>query len=101
MEDIILEVFVYCSRIDAPSNEVFAWHCRDDAFERLDPPWWRPFMLKGRKWGGGGIDTSNGSYVTIQMPLVKYTSITCIVKHIDYIEGKQFRDIQISGPFSS
>jgi hypothetical protein len=48
-----------------------------------------------------GIDSSNGSYVTIQMPLVKRTSITCIVKHIDYIEDKQFRDIQISGPFSS
>jgi ligand-binding SRPBCC domain-containing protein len=44
-----LEVFVYCSRIDAPSNEVFAWHYRDDAFERLDPPWWRPFIVKDRE----------------------------------------------------
>lgn len=49
MEDIILEVFVYCSRIDAPSNEVFAWHCRDDAFERLIPPWRRPFIVKDRE----------------------------------------------------
>jgi ligand-binding SRPBCC domain-containing protein len=49
LEDIILEVFVYCSRIDAPSNEVFAWHYRDDAFERLIPPWWRPFIVKDRE----------------------------------------------------
>ena len=76
-----MKVFVYCSRIDAPSNEVFAWHCRDDAFERLDPPWRQPFIVKERK--GGGIDTSNDSYVTIQMLLVKRTSITWIVKHID------------------
>ncbi|HEX2067971.1 MAG TPA: hypothetical protein VHF08_04665 [Nitrososphaeraceae archaeon] len=39
------------------------------------------FIVKGRK---GGIDTSNDSYGTIQMPLVKRTSITLIVKHIDY-----------------
>ena len=84
MEDIILKVFVYCSGIDAPSNEVFAWHCRDDAFKILDLPWWRqPFIVKERKGGGGGIDTSNDSYVTIQMLLVKRTSITWIVKHID------------------
>jgi ligand-binding SRPBCC domain-containing protein len=83
LEDIILKVFVYCSGIDAPSNEVFAWHCRDDAFEILDPPWRRqPFIVKERK-GRGGIDTSNDSYVTIQMLLVKRTSITWIVKHID------------------
>ena len=52
--------------------------------EILDPPWWRqPFIVKERKGGGGGIDTSNDSYVTIQMLLVKRTSITWIVKHID------------------
>lgn len=44
-----MEVFVYCSRIDAPSIEVFAWHCRDDAFERLIPPWRRPFIVKDRE----------------------------------------------------
>lgn len=50
--------------------------------EILDPPWRQPFIVKERKEGGGGIDTSNDSYVTIQMLLVKRTSITWIVKHI-------------------
>lgn len=91
-----MELFVYCSSIAAPSTQVFGWHCRDGAFERLNPPW-QPFIVKERK---GHIDT--GGYVTIQMPLIKHIiSITWILKHIDYIEGKQFRDIQISGPFSS
>ena len=91
-----MELFVYCNSIEAPSTQVFGWHCRDGAFERLNPPW-RPFIVKERK---GDIDT--GGYVTIQMPLIKHIiSITWILKHIDYIEGKQFRDIQISGPFSS
>jgi ligand-binding SRPBCC domain-containing protein len=91
-----LELFVYSSRIDAPSSQVFDWHCRDGAFERLNPPW-RPFVVKERK---GGIDT--GGYITVRMPIVKHIiSITWLLKHIDYIEGKQFRDIQISGPFSS
>ena len=44
-----MKVFVYCSGIDAPSNEVFAWYCRNGGFERLDPPWRRPFIVKGEK----------------------------------------------------
>jgi ligand-binding SRPBCC domain-containing protein len=44
-----LKVFVYCSGIDAPSNEVFAWHCRDDAFKILDPPWRQPFIVREKE----------------------------------------------------
>ena len=29
----------YSSVIDAPSDEVFAWHTRPGAFARLSPPW--------------------------------------------------------------
>jgi ligand-binding SRPBCC domain-containing protein len=62
-----LEVFVYCSRIDAPSNEVFAWHSREDAFERLIPHGGDLSLLKTekRRRRKKGIDTSNGSYVTL------------------------------------
>ena len=30
------------------STQVFGWHCRDGAFERLNPPW-QPFIVKERK----------------------------------------------------
>lgn len=43
-----MELFVYCSSIAAPSTQVFGWHCRDGAFERLNPPW-QPFIVKERK----------------------------------------------------
>ncbi|HKG70553.1 MAG TPA: hypothetical protein VKA87_01585 [Nitrososphaeraceae archaeon] len=36
-------------RIDAPSNEVFAWHCRDGSFGRFNPRWRRHFIVKGRE----------------------------------------------------
>ena len=91
-----MELFVYCSSIESPSNQVFGWHCRDSAFKRLNPPW-RPFIAQDRK---GDIDT--GGYLTIQLPLIKHIiSVSWILKHIDHIEGKRFRDIQISEPFSS
>ena len=35
---------VYASVIDAPRNEVFAWHTRPGAFNRLSPPW-QPMRL--------------------------------------------------------
>lgn len=36
---------VYSSVIDAPREEVFAWHSRPGAFTRLTPPW-QPMQLK-------------------------------------------------------
>lgn len=36
---------VYSSIIDAPAEEVFAWHGRPGAFARLSPPW-QPMRLK-------------------------------------------------------
>jgi len=33
------EIFVRRSRIEAPSEEVFDWHARSGAFQRLTPPW--------------------------------------------------------------
>jgi uncharacterized protein len=30
---------VYSSVVDAPRDEVFAWHTRPGAFSRLSPPW--------------------------------------------------------------
>jgi hypothetical protein len=65
-----------------------SWHCWDGAFERFDPRWRRHFIVKGRE--KMRHNSSNGSYVTIQIPLVKCTSITSIVKHIDYYKVNNF-----------
>lgn len=90
-----MESFIRTTSIkDASTNQVFSWHTREGAFERLNPPW-HPFTVIERK---GGIQ--NNGIVKIKMnfgPL----SVKWVVKHSDYIENKQFCDVQISGPFSS
>jgi len=77
------------------SNELFAWHIREGAFERLNPPW-QQFKVVERK---GNIQ-SNGT-VKIKMKIAGPIHTKWLVKHSDYIEGKQFRDSQIEGLFSS
>ena len=92
-----MKSFISTTRIDdVSSNEVFLWRMREGAFERLNPPW-QQFKIIERK---GNIH--NGSTVKIKMkvggdPIHR----TLLVKHSDYIEGKQFRDSQIKGLFSS
>lgn len=34
-----MPVFIRCSRMPAPTEDVFHWHARPGAFERLSPPW--------------------------------------------------------------
>jgi NAD dependent epimerase/dehydratase family enzyme/ligand-binding SRPBCC domain-containing protein len=91
----IVESFTRTTRIDdISSNELFSWHVREGAFERLDPPW-QQFTVIDRK---GSIETSG--IVKIKMNVGPFHT-KWVVKHSDYVEGKQFRDTQISGLFSS
>jgi uncharacterized protein len=88
--------FVRTTRIeDISSNEAFSWHIREGAFERINPPW-QQFKIIERK----GSIKSNGT-VKIKMNSGGPFYSTWLVKHSDYIEGKQFRDTQITGFFSS
>jgi uncharacterized protein len=88
--------FIHTTHINGiSSNELFAWHIREGAFERLNPPW-QQFKVIERK---GNIQ-SNGT-VKIKMKIAGPIHRTWVVKHSDYIEGKQFRDSQIKGLFSS
>jgi uncharacterized protein len=41
-----MEVLVHSSKIHAPVEDVFNWHIREGAFERLNPPW-QPFSVVG------------------------------------------------------
>ncbi|HET7390402.1 MAG TPA: TIGR01777 family oxidoreductase, partial [Nitrososphaeraceae archaeon] len=91
-----MKFFIHTTHINGiSSNELFAWHIREGAFERLNPPW-QQFKVLERK---GNIQ-SNGT-VKIKMKIAGPIRTTWLVKHSDYIEGKQFRDSQIKGLFSS
>jgi uncharacterized protein (TIGR01777 family) len=87
------ELFVRRTRIAAPAADVFAWHARPGALERLTPPWERVEVLEKH----GGIE--NGARVVLRMGSFPLTT-RWVAEHRDYVEGEQFRDVQIAGPFA-
>jgi len=84
--------YIHRTRIEAPARDVFDWHKRPGAFERLQPPWETVEIVERT----GGIQ--NGDRVTLRTRLGPLWT-NWVIEHRDYIEGVQFRDIQISGPF--
>lgn len=89
----MMSEFLYQSTIDGSAEDVFRWHTRKGAFERLNPPW-DPVEVIERT---GGI--RDGDRVKVRMRLGPIP-IDWTIEHRDYIEGRQFRDVQIHGPFS-
>ncbi len=87
------EIFKCLVRIERPAAEVFAWHERPGAFGRLCPPWERVEVTRHV----GGI--KNGARVSLRTKLGPIWAKWEIV-HRDYIEGRRFRDILLSGPFA-
>ena len=85
--------YTHRSRIAAPAARVFAWHARPGALERLTPPWSPVRVLERR----GGIEP--GGRVVLRMPLGPF-GVRWAAEHRDYEEGRQFRDVQTSGPFA-
>ena len=90
---MIDELFSRSVRIERPAAEVFAWHERPGALERLCPPWERVELLAAT----GGV--RDGAQVTLRNKLGPCWWVWR-VEHRDYIAGKQFRDVQVAGPFA-
>lgn len=87
------DMFVHRSRVQAPADMAFAWHARPGALERLTPPWAAIDVVERQ----GGIE--DGARVVLRIP-VGPTALRWVAEHRDYIEGRQFRDVQIEGPFA-
>lgn len=88
-----VELFVRRSRMPAPAREVFAWHARPGAFQRLTPPWERVEVVED----SGGI--GDGARKVIRMGRPPFT-LRWVAEHRDYVDGEQFRDVQRRGPFA-
>jgi hypothetical protein len=82
------ETFIKTTWLDVPAADVFSWHSRPGAFERLVPPWERVEVLDRV----GGIE--NGGRVTLRGPGGRW-----VVEHRDVVPDLQFRDVLLSGPF--
>ncbi len=89
-----MATFVHESEIPFPAADVFAWHMRRGALERLLPPWEDVRVLSRE----GGI--GDGGVVRIR---AKRGPISAEMKlrHTAFEEGRLFRDEQVSGPLES
>jgi len=90
---VTASVFARRSSMPAPADELFAWHERPGALERLTPPW-SPVTVLERQ---GGIE--DGGRVVLGLP-VGPLQVRWEALHRDYVRGRQFRDEQVRGPFA-
>jgi len=80
------------SILDVTPATLFAWHVRPGAFERLAPPWEHLRVLSRH----GGIADGSRLTMEIRRGLLK---IRWEAVHRGYIDGVQFQDVQVAGPF--
>lgn len=89
-----MPVFIHRSAFPVSSDTLFAYHKRPGAFERLNPPWQPVKVMRAE----GGI--RDGATVSIRVPILGPLGFTWHLAHQNYIEGKQFQDVQVRGPFA-
>ncbi len=87
-------IFTQKTQIAVPVADLFAWHAREGAINRLTPPW-APLSLISRK--GKGIDP--GVQVKFRMKVMGVPMIW-EAEHVEYKENELFRDRQVKGPFA-
>ena len=85
--------YVNRARLDASAEEVFQWLGRPGAFQRLNPPW-QPFRGLTRT---GGIEAGGEATVLIPLGMLR---LRWMLEHRDFVEGRQFREVQLKGPFA-
>jgi uncharacterized protein (TIGR01777 family) len=86
--------FVRSVVLPFPAEEVYGWHLRPGAFERLIPPWEDlrpPSRLEGIGEGSLVMFTLHRGPVRLGWE----------ARHRDFIEARQFVDEQVRGPFPS
>ncbi len=89
-----MPVFRHSSTVPHPVDQVFAWHERPGALERLTPPWEDVRVVKR----SGGI--REGATVELRMKKGP-VDLTWVVEHTGFEAGRSFVDVQRKGPFES
>ena len=102
-----MPIFHRRSVMPVPARELYDWHARPGAFLRLAPPF-EPVEVA--KWTGGEAtrdlppaqqwgDLSDGAEVHLQMKQGPVT-VRWLARHEQHVEGEQFVDAQVTGPFA-
>lgn len=84
--------FIKKSPMPFSAEDLFDWHARPGAIERLTPPWVNIGILDRK----GGLET--GATVLMKMGKKPF-DMEWLARHIDFEYGKLFRDTQVKGPF--
>ncbi len=84
--------FRYSSQLPASAEEVYNWHARPGALERLTPPW-ENFELVEQT---NGIENGSVSKAYLRIGPAR---ITMVSRHSDNEPGRKFCDTQEQGPF--
>nr|WP_321465415.1 TIGR01777 family oxidoreductase [uncultured Desulfobulbus sp.] len=86
--------FRYASLFPCTARELYDWHSRPGALERLIPPWENTQVIKR----SGTIDPGGEVVLRLHAGPVPYA---WHARHIENVPGVMFRDIQERGPFAS
>ncbi len=86
------QTFVRRSRIEVSADEVYRWHARLGALERLNPPWTHA-VVESRS---GGIEDEGARVVLHVGPLRQ----RWVAEHTGAVRGREFHDRQVEGPFA-
>jgi hypothetical protein len=89
---VIRRRFERRTRVPAPAEDVYTWHARPGALERLSPPW-DPPRVESRS---GGIEDTGARVVLRAGPFGQ----RWVAEHYGAVPGREFRDRQIAGPFA-
>lgn len=88
-----MPTFTRQQKLSVPARFAFDWHKNPGAFERLAPPWERVRVIEQ----AGGIEDGRVVLEFHRGPFRR----RWVAQHSDYIEGRQFHDEQVEGPFRS
>lgn len=88
------QVFEQRVAVSASAADLFAWHERPGALQRLMPPW-EPVTVISQV---GGI--RDGAEVVLDVPIAGPLTQRITARHEGYVAGVKFEDRQVSGPFA-
>ncbi len=87
-------IFIKSTKIPATNKDVFDYHAREGALERLIPPW---SILTVKSQEGSIRDGAISTFKVILGPIgFKWTAA-----HFGYLQDRQFQDKMVKGPFQS
>jgi uncharacterized protein (TIGR01777 family) len=82
------------SEVAVSVEELFAWHERPGAFERLTPPWEATEVVRT----DGSLQA--GAQVVLRTRLAGPIAPSWVAEHVEYDPPNAFRDVQRRGPFA-